>query len=736
MHSHENRHGNFPSQPSSKKRYHFATGNWSLQKGVNTGVVQMIARMSVPALLSHLRRVSTPINRDGKSSTPRQLHASEYGIFCPAESPEGSGCGLIKNMALLSHLSLGVQPGIVEALLQTVPGFDPESGRRPVFVNGNAVGYTDDPDQLVRDLRSMRRAGDAPWELSVHKEPRRQCVFVYVDAGRCTRPMWVLENIDRAREAYEDPRPGLWGRLLALGCIEYLDKTEEEAWAVVAVEAGAVRDSPDRYTHVEIDPIVFLSLTVAMIPFCDRNQAPRNMYQASMGKQALSVPMLSFDSRMSDTHMFVTPYAAKALVDTYVSRLSSVVELTRGTEMIVAICAYTGFGQEDSTIWNKAAIERGLGVATYYHVFTDEITSRGTEEEIFERPPADTRGMRAGANYAKLEADGIVGVGTYVEPGDVVIGKTVSVQDPDCGPDVIRKRDRSTVLSKNSHGYVDKVMIRQNRDGKPAVTVRIAQTRWPEIGDKFSSRHGQKGTIGLILPPEDMPFTQDGITPDVIVNPNALPSRMTIAQLMECVLGKACALAGRFGDGTPFRGTSAEDIASALEAQGFRKDGKEIMYSGITGEMMDCAVFIGPTYYQRLKHMVRDKEHSRARGPKSILVRQPLEGRSREGGLRFGEMERDALLGHGAPFLLSERMCTSSDGQVFPVCRKCGRLATPALSQRFGQVVDGRPYCKGCQSYEVGNVELPYATKLLIQELEAMHIAVRLRIAPKVMYAE
>ena len=261
--------------------------------------------------------------------------------------------------------------------------------------------------------------------------------------------------------------------------------------------------------------------------------------------------------------------------------------------------------------------------------------------------------------------------------------------------------------------------------------MRVAQMRWPEIGDKFSSRYGQKGTIGLILPPEDMPFTCEGISPDVIVNPNAIPSRMTIAQLLECVLGKACALRGQHGDGTPFRGTSAEAICDALEAEGFRRDGKETMYSGMTGELLDAQVFIGPTFYQRLKHMVRDKEHSRSRGPKSILVRQPLEGRSREGGLRFGEMERDALLAHGAPFFLNDRLCKSSDGEVFAVCRKCGRLATPAASERFGKVVDARPTCRGCDSHDVGTVMLPYAAKLLHQELEAMHIAMRIKTRPK-----
>ena len=284
------------------------------------------------------------------------------------------------------------------------------------------------------------------------------------------------------------------------------------------------RKPPGYYTHVEVDKLGFLSLTVASIPFSDRNQAPRNMYQAAMGKQALALPSMNFALRMSDKVSFVNTTVAKPLVDTYVGRMESVAELTRGTEMVVAICCYTGFNQEDSVVWSQGAIDRGLGLCVYYSTYRSEITSRGTEEESFERPlehgDAAVRGLRASANYSKLDADGFVAVGTRVEPGDAIIGKVVVTQDPET--DVPRKRDRSKILGKNAGGVVDRVMLTTNANGKPSVVVRIAQTRFPEVGDKFSSRHGQKGTIGLILPQEDMPFSeQTGMCPDVIVNPNA-----------------------------------------------------------------------------------------------------------------------------------------------------------------------------------------------------------------------
>ena len=393
---------------TSQLAYHFATGNWSVQsKTVNTGVVQILSRMSAQAALSHLRRMSTPINRDGKNSTPRQLHPSEYGIFCPSESPEGAGCGLIKNLALLTHLTIGVPPDALEPALRELGVRDGGAGA-PVFINGNAVGRTPHAAALVARLRAMRRSGDVTWELSVVEE--RRCVFCYVDAGRCTRPLFVLERCGRLPQilAATVVETELWGRLMAEGVVEYLDKMEEESWAVVATGADDVRRKPPGYfTHVEVDKLGFLSLTVASIPFSDRNQAPRNMYQAAMGKQALSIPTLTFHQRMSDTHQFVNTTAAKPLVDTYVGRLDSVSELTRGTEMIVAIMAYTGFNQEDSTIWNRAAIERGLGCCTYYHTYRAEITSRGTaEDEVFARPeehgPEAVSGLRAGANYGSF----------------------------------------------------------------------------------------------------------------------------------------------------------------------------------------------------------------------------------------------------------------------------------------------------------------------------------------------
>ena len=502
---------------TSGLRYHFNTGNWSLQKGVNTGVVQMMSRMSTPAARSHLSRISCPINRDGKSPQPRMLHPTDYGIFCPSESPEGQSCGLIKNLALISHVSSGfdstsivpmlrsmgmhVLPedeaddrGIHEVLEDDVPDVDTlsysESRGVPVFVNGNLVGYDPrgDGERLARELRERRRDGRTVFELSVVRQ--RRGVFVYLDAGRCMRPLYVIENLRKLPELMarfqNRPTRELWGELLLAGVIEYLDKQEEEAQACSAVEpTDVLKKRPGYYTHVEIDPTALFGLTVSTIPFACRNQAPRNIYQAAMRKQAMEMPMLSYRSRLNDTHTYVLDTPQRALVDTRAARLPSVAAMPPGMEAIVAILCYNGFNQEDSVLMKRSALERGLFRITYYRCIRDEITSRGTEEEAFERPDDDAIGMRGCANYDKLEDDGVVGVGTWVEAGDVIIGKTVMTQEyGESGEQVLKKRDRSTVLKKNEKGWVDRVMYSTNKEGKPAVTVRLRMTRHPEIGDK------------------------------------------------------------------------------------------------------------------------------------------------------------------------------------------------------------------------------------------------------------
>ena len=723
--------------------YHFGTGNWSMTKGVNTGVVQVLNMMSCVARLSHLERHAIPINREGKASTPRMLHPTDWGIACPAETPEGGGCGLIKNKALLMHVTVGANTRTVTTTLLRLPGVEKferlKDRGTPVFVNGNIVAYCSRPDALVARIREMRRTHNVTFELGVIRKKRG--VFVTTDGGNCKQPLLRVSSLEALPHILRTTaKSDLWNELFYKGHIEYLGKEEEMSnECCVAVYAVDILSKPaGYYTHVELDPTVIFGVTALLIPFPDRNQAPRVMYQASMGKQSICMPGLNY-RYMMDMHTYVLDQIAKPLVSTRIARIPAIGNLPTGLNATVAILCYSGFNQEDSILLSKSAVERGLGRVTYFRAYKDEVSSRNTEEEQFERPPDDSIGIK-NANYTTIQDDGLPLVGQWMEAGDVIIGKTMTTTElTDEGVQVLRKRDRSTVLKKNEMGWVDSVMTERNKDGKPLVCVKLRSVRKPQVGDKFASRHGQKGTVGMVVPDEDMPFTSTGIRPDIIMNPHAVPSRMTIGHLMETLLGKACAMEGEYGDGTAFRQVkdgkggyrkiTVEDISNELDKNGMQRQGYEQMYCGYTGEPMKGLVFIGPTYYQRLRHMVKDKVHSRARGPVTTLVRQPMEGRSRQGGLRFGEMERDALLSHGSSRFVQDRLMDNSDKYIAPVCNKCGLFAHPAHSNRFGKSVAGRrPYCKACDSYDVHMIKLPYAFKVMVQELMGLQIAPRLRL--------
>jgi DNA-directed RNA polymerase II subunit RPB2 len=337
-------------------------------------------------------------------------------------------------------------------------------------------------------------------------------------------------------------------------------------------------------------------------------------------------------------------YAQKPLVQTWMEELMHTTDLPSGQEVVVAICCYTGYNQEDSLLFNRAAIDRGLFRSMLYRTYKDEEKGKSADCETFSVIDPERCMRMKKANYSLLdECDGLIGVGEDVTTNDVIVGKVMTTSELNAeGQQGVVQRDRSMSLKNNEHGVVDRVFLTSTTEGLKAVRVRTRTVRTPIVGDKFSSRHGQKGTIGRILDPEDMPFTmKDGIIPDIIVNPNAIPSRMTIGQLTECIMGKVCAINGEKGDGTSFRGTSIYDMFEQLHGLGFQRHGNERMVNGQTGRMMECPIFIGPTYYQKLRHMVEDKIHSRAKGAVQILTRQPMEGRARGGGLRFGEMERD-----------------------------------------------------------------------------------------------
>jgi len=473
------------------------------------------------------------------------------------------------------------------------------------------------------------------------------------------------------------------------------------------------------YTHAEIHPSMLLGVACSIIPFPDHNQSPRNTYQSAMGKQAMGIYATNYQLRM-DTLAHVLCYPQKPLVTTRTMQYLHFRELPAGQNAIVAIACYSGYNQEDSVIMNHSSVDRGLFRSIFYRSYRDE--EKGTlSREVFEKPNRQTTmHMRAGS-YDKLDDDGLITPGSRASGSDVIIGKTIPLPQPDDG-EVVKhtKSDASTSMRANEDGIIDQVMVTTNSDGYRFVKIRVRIVRIPQVGDKFSSRHGQKGTCGMLYRQEDMPFTQEGITPDIIINPHAIPSRMTIGQLIECLLGKVSAIEGSEGDATPFTDATVKNFSSRLHECGYQMRANEVMYNGMTGKKLEAHLFIGPTYYQRLKHMVEDKIHSRSRGPVQILTRQPVEGRARDGGLRFGEMERDCMIAHGSANWLKERLFLVSDEYRVHVCDMCGLMAIANLKKSVFE-------CKACSNMtQISQVMIPYAFKLMLQELMAMCIAPRM----------
>lgn len=736
---------------SSGLKYSLATGNWGQQgtQNVRSGVSQVLQRLTYAATLSHLRRVNSPIGREGKLAKPRQLHNSQWGMLCPAETPEGQACGLVKNLALMTYISVGSP---LSSVLEVLEGWGTENleevnsahlkGATKVFVNGVWIGINREPRNLIETLRQMRRGLNVEAEVSVVHDIQLQEIRVYTDAGRTCRPLFVVENqrlnikkshiieLLKSKDLIDveaDQRYG-WNNLVNSGFIEYID-TEEEETTMIAMtirDLKAARLNPgsaysDTYTHCEVHPSMILGVCASIIPFPDHNQSPRNTYQSAMGKQAMGMYATNFQTRM-DTQGYVLYYPQKPLVATKAMQYLHFREMPAGHNAIVAISCYSGYNQEDSIMMNQSSIDRGFFRSIFFRSYKDEEKKQGslTNEEIEKPDPSCTAGMRHGT-YDKLEEDGLVAPGTNVHGKDVIVGKTTRLPLDEANNSRFSKKDCSTSLRQSESGVVDQVLVSTNAEGRKFVKLRVRSIRIPQVGDKFASRHGQKGTIGITYTEEDMPWTQEGITPDLIINPHAIPSRMTIGHLVECLMSKVAACVGQEGDATPFTDVTVENISNKLHQCGYQSRGWEIMYNGHTGRQLQARIFLGPTYYQRLKHMVDDKIHSRGRGPVQILTRQPVEGRAREGGLRFGEMERDCIISHGSAAFLKERLFDQSDAYRVHVCEKSGLIAVANLRKNhfFSQIYGN--------DSSIVQVFLPYACKLLFQELMSMCIVPRLQ---------
>lgn len=685
----------------------FATGNWGVQNTyIRPGVSQVLSRLSFGATRSHLRRVVIPVGKEGKNTKIRQIHTSQIFNLCPAETPEGQGVGLVLNLALsarvTSRVSTALVRDIVEKSVNMIPIRDYEDKNEvtKVLVNGTIVGMTPDPDALVDELWMSRRNGLIHPDVSITFDPIEEEINVYSDEGRLTHPVLLCED-GKILATEEDGTD--WDELVFNRRIVYVDSAEVQTTTTAMSEKDLKKFRCD---YCEIMPAMILGVMGNMIPFPDHSQSPRNCYQSSMGKQAIGIPVMSHKHRV-DTILPVMDCPQRPIVTTKPSKMMGFDDMPSGVNAVVAVACYTGFNQEDSVVLNKGAIHRGLFVVTSYRTLTEEERKKGYNFESISLPPMDKR--KKNLNYGLLGDDGVVRKGVYAEKGDVVVGKVLIKSSKNGNDEYI---DCSVSVKSGEGGYVDRIIETTTPNGYRMVKIVFRNQRIPEVGDKFASRAAQKGTCGMVIPHEDMPFTDQGIVPDIIINPHALPSRMTINQIDECVMGKACAIEGTFGDATPFVTGSVNNapvLRDRLAKLGFSGTGKEVMYNGMTGEPFDVEIFIGPTYYQRLKHMVSDKIHARATGPVTTFTRQPLEGRSRDGGLRFGEMERDCMIAHGVSRFLKERLFDNSDPYKIYVCSKCNKMAT-------------KTECKICETNQVLECNMPYASKLLMQELMAMGI--------------
>ena len=513
-----------------------------------------------------------------------------------------------------------------------------------------------------------------------------------------------------------------WEDVVKNGLVEYLDASEEEN-AYVAVSLDKV--APE-HTHSEIATFTILGICASTIPYPEHNQSPRNSYQAAMAKQALGIYGTNFQNRV-DSRSHILHYPQAPLVETELMEVMGYKQRPTGQNCIVAVLSFEGYNMEDAIIFNKASIERGLARSTFFRIYEAECRQYlGGLKDKFTVPEPGTRGYRGEQYYRLLEPDGIISLESTVAGGDVLIGrispprfleeyKEFEVKGPSM-------RDTSADMRPSENGVVDAIFITESGEGSKLVKVRVRDQRIPELGDKFASRHGQKGVIGLIVPQEDMPFTDEGMVPDLIINPHAIPSRMTIGQFIESLSGKYAAARGKPVDGTPFTNEGPTEVRNNLVKLGFSHTGSEVFYNGASGEKFVADVFVGVVYYQKLHHMVADKIHARARGQVQMLTRQPTEGRARGGGLRFGEMERDCLIGHGAAMLLRDRLLEESDKYTLYICENCGQIAFYDMKQR-------KYVCKICdEKAKVSPVIVSYAFKLLLQELQSLCITPKLKL--------